>query len=69
METKKKGRRPINTEAFDFIRNQPTKQFVLPRYVWKLVTPPGAHILRKNIGKEYEVRTLMDDSGWLIKRK
>lgn len=68
METKKVGRKPINNTALAFIHSKEDREFVLPRHMWKLVTPPGAHILRQKLGREYRVRTLADDSGWLIKR-
>ncbi len=67
METKKVGRKRINQPAFDKIDGR--KQVFITRKEWKLVTPPGAHLLRKYLGKEYVVRTAVDDSGWLIKMR
>lgn len=68
METVKKGRRPLNTKAFEKIRAAGKKRIIITRKEWKLVTPPGAHILRKYLKAEYEVRTLVDGEGWLVKR-
>lgn len=70
MKTKPKGRKPINTAAFNKISSIDIgKSIIMQRKNWKLVVPPGAHILRKYFRREYEVRSLIGDSGWIIKRK
>lgn len=69
METKKVGRKRINQAAFDAILASGKKEMVMKRSKWNLVTPPGAHLLRKYLKREYKVETLANDSGWLIKRK
>lgn len=68
MQVKKKGRKPINDRAFTKIREAGRKEVLVTRKEWKLVTPPGAYILRKYLKAEYQVQTLIDDSGWVIKR-
>lgn len=65
-ETKKPGRKRINQKAFDMILANGREETLMKRKDWKLVTPPGAHLLRKYLKKEYVVATLKDDSGWLI---
>ncbi len=67
-ETKGPGRKPINLPALTKIANMPGKEIIIRRKDWKLVVPPGAHILRQKLGREYEVASLKDDSGWLIKK-
>lgn len=70
MKTKPKGRKLINTAAFNKISSIDIgKSIIMQRKNWKLVVPPGAHILRKYLRREYEVRSLIGDSGWIIKRK
>ena len=69
MEVKRKGRRPINEEAFEKIRRAGNKEVLIKKEEWNLATPPGAHILRKVLNEEYQVNTLLDDSGWIIKMK
>lgn len=68
MEVKRKGRKRTNQAAFDLIEAAGSKPVVVKKKAWKLATPPGAHILRKYLKREYEVRTLKDESGWLVKR-
>lgn len=69
-ETKKPGPRPINTDAFNKIKTLGIgKMMVMQKKQWKLIAPPGAIILRRRLGREYEVKSLVDDSGWLISRK
>jgi hypothetical protein len=68
MDVKKKGRPRTNDEAFMRIVRAGNKKTVVKKKEWKLATPPGAHILRKYLKREYKVETLADDSGWLITR-
>ncbi len=68
MEVKKKGRRRTNEAALLKIQQAGNKRVAILRKEWKLATPPGAYLLRKYLKKEYEVRTLEDNSGWLIQR-
>ncbi len=68
METKKVGRKRINQPAFDAISAAGKKEIVIMKKGWKLVTPPGAHILRKYLKREYKVSTLANGRGWVIKR-
>lgn len=68
METVKKGRRPINAEAFEAIRRAGAREVVMHRGAWRLAIPPGKHILRQKLGREYSVSRLADDTGWVIKR-
>lgn len=69
MNVKRKGRKPINTEALDWIEKQKKKTFTLTRDMWRLATPPGAHILRKKLGMEFKVQSLIDNSGWILTKK
>lgn len=68
MEVKPKGRKRTNQAAFDVILKAGRKPVDIKKKDWKLATPPGAFILRKYLKREYEVRTLADDSGWRIKQ-
>lgn len=33
---------------------------------WPLKTRPGRYVLRRQTGREFDSRTLADDSGWLV---
>ncbi len=68
FETKSKGRRRLNQVCFNKILAAGKEQIMITKKEWKLETPPGAHILRKYLKKEYKVATLKDESGWLVKR-
>ena len=68
MEMVRKGRRPTNERAFRKIRDAGKMEVVITRKEWLLATPPGAYIIRRNIGGEYSVRSLADGSGWLVKK-
>lgn len=68
MQIKKKGRKRTNEAAFEKIREAGRETVVILAREWKLVTPPGAYILRKYLGREYKVNTLVGDKGWAIKR-
>ena len=67
-ELKPKGRKRTNQKAFDAIMAAGKSQCLITRREWKLATPPGAHLLRKYLKREYLVRTLADNSGWVVKR-
>ena len=67
IQVKKTGRRSINTKAFETISKIKKGSFIIfPKKDWKLMTLPGAHILRRHTGREFQVQTLLDDSGWKI---
>lgn len=68
MELKKKGRKPLNLVAFNKIVAAKKAEVFISRKEWKLVTPPGAHILRKYLKMEYKVQSLANNKGWVIKR-
>lgn len=61
-----KGRKRINQAAFDAILANGKEETFMKKDKWKLVTPPGAHLLRKYLHKEYVVSSFSDRSGWLI---
>ncbi len=67
-ETKKAGRRPIDMPVLTRIANMGKGEVVVKRKEWRLVEPPGAHILRRKLGQEYVVKSLADDSGWVVKK-
>lgn len=67
MEFKRSGRPPINSEMFEKIRKSSKKTMLILKSEWKLKQAPGGHMLRAKTKKNYSVRTLADDSGWLIK--
>lgn len=67
-ETKKAGRKPINLPALTKIANAGRSEVVIRRREWRLVVPPGAHLLRQKLGAEYVVKSLADNSGWVVKR-
>lgn len=68
MEVVKKGRKRTNAKALEKIAEAKGSTVIISTKEWKLVTPPGAYILRKYLGREYLVRTLSDGTGWVIKR-
>lgn len=64
----KKGRKPTNQDAFDKVGAlKKGESLVIKKKDWKIKTPPGKNILRRHIGREYEVATLADKSGWFVK--
>lgn len=67
-KVKAKGRKRTNQAAFDMILEGGKAKILVLKKAWKLKTPPGAYLLRKYLGKEYEVRTLEDNSGWIVSR-
>lgn len=67
LEVKKKGRPRTNEEAFMRIARAGFKTVVIKKKEWKLATPPGAHLLRKYLKNEYQVHSLADNSGWIVK--
>ncbi len=62
------GRKPINSLAIDKIAKAGVKEILITRKEWRLVVPPGAHILREKLGCEYHVSSLEDNTGWIIKK-
>lgn len=68
MEVKRKGRKPINDLAFKKIKDAGKKEIHISAKEWKLVTLPGAYILRQYLKAEYKVQTTIDDKGWVIKK-
>lgn len=66
MQLKPKGRKIKNTEALAIIKACGKKPCYMLKRIWKLKRPPGAYILRKRLSAEYEVRTMADNSGWVI---
>jgi len=67
LEVKKKGRKPANAAAYSKIAAVKKGQsIVIPRSEWSIRTVPGQHMLRRNIGREFRVETLADDSGWRV---
>ncbi len=69
MDIKKRGRKRINQAAFDAILAAGKNEIIIKKKNWKLVTPPGSHLLRKYLKKEYRVNTLANDSGWIVMLK
>lgn len=68
MQVKAKGRRRHNQKALDIIREAGKNRVFITKKQWKLVRPPGAYILRKRLGAEYVVQSLINDEGWVIKK-
>lgn len=67
-EVKSKGRPRTNQAAFDKIQAAGERRVSVSKKEWRLATPPGAHILRRYLRREYEVKTLKDNSGWVVQR-
>ena len=68
VETKKKGRVPSNSKAFEKISKlEPGAVLIFKKEDWKLGTPPSKSLLRQYTGRHFSVQTLADDSGWLIR--
>ena len=66
MQLKPKGRKIKNQKALDLIKECGKKPCFMTKRVWKLKRPPGSYILRKRLNAEYEVRSLSDETGWII---
>lgn len=67
IETKKPGRKTSNAEALKKIVALKTgDSIVIKKKEWNTKTRPGQHMLRKQTGREFEVSTLLDETGWLV---
>lgn len=67
VQVKKPGRKPRNQKAFDrIIALEKGESLIMKVKDWKLATPPGANIIRRYTNREFQVQTLIDDSGWQI---
>lgn len=42
------------------------QSMTISREDWPLKTRPGRYVLRRQTGREFDSRTLADDSGWLV---
>ena len=69
IEVKKKGKPFTNKKAYNRLDKLSVGNSLhMSKKDWLLVTPPGAWLLRKRLGKEFTVQTFADDTGWLISR-
>ena len=67
IEVKKKGKKTRNNEAFEKIAAIKVGSFIVfKKKDWHMKTQPGSHLLRRRLGREFQVQTLKDDSGWKI---
>lgn len=67
VEVKKKGKKTRNNAAFEKINTVKVGEFiVLKKEEWDMGTLPGAHIIRRRLGREFKVETLKDETGWVI---
>lgn len=67
VKVKKPGRKSVNQKNYKQIAAiKKGDSLVVKRKDWNIKTVPGQHMLRRNIGREFKVETLIDDSGWLI---
>jgi len=66
-EVKKRGAKTPNEKALKIINAiEKGQSQILDKREWVIVTPPGAHILRRHLNREFKVESLIDDSGWKI---
>ena len=67
VQTKKPGRKFENPFLIARLKDlKKGKTMVILREDWPLKTRPGRYVLRRQTGREYDSRTLADDTGWLI---
>lgn len=67
IQTKKPGRKFENPFLIARLKELKKGQsMTIRREDWPLKTRPGRYVLRRQTGREYDSRTLADDSGWLI---
>ena len=67
IEVKKKGKKTRNNVAFERLaETQPGSFIIFKKNEWEMKTIPGAHLIRRRLGREFKVETLKDDSGWKI---
>lgn len=67
VEVKKKGKKETNVETISKIGELKIGgSIIVTKKMWKMKTKPGAHLLRRRLGREFIVETLADDSGWKI---
>jgi len=67
VQTKKPGRTFENPFLIDRLKKmKPGDTMIIDRADWPLKTRPGRYVLRRQTDREYDSRTLADDSGWLI---
>jgi hypothetical protein len=67
IQVKKKGKKTRNNAAFEKINAVKVGDFiVLKNEEWEMGTLPGAHIIRRRLGREFKVETLKDETGWVI---
>lgn len=66
-EVKKRGAKTPNEKALKLINAiEKGDSMILETKEWVIVTPPGAHILRRHLNREFRVEALIDDSGWKV---
>lgn len=67
VEIKKPGRKFENPFLIARLKDlKKGKEMKIEREDWPLKTRPGRYVLRRLTGREFDSRTLADDSGWLI---
>ncbi len=67
IEIKKPGRKTSNVDALKkIVALKVGESVVIKKKDWNTKTRPGQHMLRKQTSREFEVSTLIDESGWLV---
>lgn len=67
VQTKKPGKKFENPFLISrLLEMKKGETTIIKEADWPLKTRPGRYILRRHTGREYDSRTLADDSGWLI---
>jgi len=67
VQIKKPGRKFENPFLIDrLMKLKKGESMTIPREDWPLKTRPGRYVLRRQTGREFDSRTLADDSGWLV---
>lgn len=67
IETKKPGRKTNNADALKkIVALKVGDSVIVKKKEWNTKTRPGQHMLRKQTGREFEVKTLADETGWLV---
>lgn len=67
VSVKKPGRKFENPFLIARLKDlKKGESMTILREDWPLKTRPGRYVLRRQTGREYDSRTLADDSGWLV---
>ncbi len=67
IEVVKKGPRTKDMKIFELlIKMKPGAYTILNKKDWHYKASPGAYMIRERTGREFQVQSLVDGSGWKI---